>query len=123
MFYKVYASLCEERGEKPYSVAKNLGLKSADAIVNKWKKGSTPRGETLSKVADYFNVPVEYLLSGDEHYRQKEKQPADPAGLSEWERTMLSVCHDLSEDDRAYLLKFARGIIADRAAPGSSGDK
>jgi transcriptional regulator with XRE-family HTH domain len=30
------------------------------------KTGATPKGETLSKIADYFGVTTDYLLTGEE---------------------------------------------------------
>lgn len=123
MFYNVYSSLCEERGEKPYTVARIIGLKSYSAIVAKWKKGSTPNGETLSRIAAYFDVPVEYLLTGDEHYRQKEKQPTSEDGLDDWDQAMLSTCRGLSEEDRQLVLRTAQALLAAHALHPSTGDK
>ncbi len=37
----------------------NLGKNS---FVNWERRGTIPNGETLSKIADYFNVTVDYLL-------------------------------------------------------------
>ena len=70
MFYDRYLELCNKVKEKPYSVSKKLGLGNSN--VAQWKKGSTPRPEVLSKIADYFGVTVEQLLTGD---GQKEKNP------------------------------------------------
>lgn len=124
MFYNVYSSLCEERGEKPYTVARIIGLKSYSAIVAKWKKGSTPNGETLSRIAAYFDVPVEYLLTGDEKFRMiKKEQPAQESGLSEWYRTMLSVCQDLSEEDKMVVLTTAQALKAAHDPHRSDKDK
>lgn len=48
-----------------------MGL--SNSTVTKWKKtGATPSGETLTKIAAYFNVSVDDLI-------KQEKDPA-PAG-------------------------------------------
>lgn len=73
MFYDRYYDLCKKNGEKPYSVAKKIGLGNSN--VAQWKKGSTPRSDVLQKIADYFEISVGYLLG----YEDKEK----PAPVSE----------------------------------------
>lgn len=122
MFYNVYSSLCDERGLAPYKLAMELGAKN-NSIVASWKKGGTPRGEMLSKIAAYFDVPVEYLLTGDEHYRQKEKQPTSEDGLDDWDQAMLSTCRGLSEEDRQLVLRTAQALLAAHALHPSTGDK
>lgn len=64
MFFDIYKNLCSMHGMSPNGAAKILGLSSA--IVTKWKKtGAVPKGETLNKIADYFNVSVDYLLGNE----------------------------------------------------------
>ena len=76
MFYTIYEHLCKECGEKPYSVASKLGLGNSN--VAQWKKGSTPRGETLQKIAEYFNVSQAYLLGYED---KKSTAPMDGDGF------------------------------------------
>lgn len=60
-FYQNYEMLCAERGVSPTKAARDVGL--AQPIVSQWKKrGSTPKVETVQKLAHYFGVSVEYLL-------------------------------------------------------------
>lgn len=70
MFYDVYAELCKQRNVSESKVAETIGL-NRSAVV-KWKKGATPAGPTIQKLADYFCVTIDYLLTGE----QKEKAPA-----------------------------------------------
>lgn len=79
MFYDVYLKLCEERGEKPYQLALKLGA-SSNSIVYQWSKGSKPRSDMMMKLAEYFDVPVAYLLTGDESLRTKEKPATEVTG-------------------------------------------
>jgi len=60
MFWNVLYKLCEENSTKPYVVAKAIG--ASNAVCTKWKNGSIPNGETLLKLANYFNVSVDFLL-------------------------------------------------------------
>lgn len=70
MFYDVYAELCKQRNVSESKVAETIGL-NRSAVV-KWKKGATPAGPTIQKLADYFGVTTDYLLTGE----QTEKAPA-----------------------------------------------
>ena len=70
MFYDVYLSLCKRSNKKPSVVAAELGINKSN--VSNWKNnGYTPRGEALQKIADYFGVTADYLLTGEE----SEKAP------------------------------------------------
>ena len=70
MFWETFVALCQERGEKPTPVIKKLGI--AVGLVTKWKNGTMPGSVTLSKIANYFGVSVDYLLGKTD---AKEKSP------------------------------------------------
>ena len=64
MFYDNFYSLCQKAGVTPTQVARDLGIRQS--TVSMWKKqASTPRYETLQKLADYFGVSINTLLDGD----------------------------------------------------------
>lgn len=64
MFYDNFYSLCQKAGVTPTQVARDLGVRQS--TVSMWKKqASTPRYETLQKLADYFGVSINTLLDGD----------------------------------------------------------
>jgi len=48
------------RGEKPNSVASAIGISSA--TITKWKNGTVPNSDFVTKIAEYFNIPTDYLL-------------------------------------------------------------
>lgn len=61
MFYDLYNELCQAKGVSCSRAAKEIGL--SNSTVTKWKNtGATPSGETLSKVAAYFGVSMNYLI-------------------------------------------------------------
>ena len=60
MFWERFYSLCLRNGKRPNPVGKEIGLSSG--IISKWKNGGIPNGETLMKLARYFNVSTDYLL-------------------------------------------------------------
>ena len=61
MFYDQFHRLCLVKGVTPTQVARDLGLRQS--TVSMWKKqGTTPKYDTLRKLADYFGVDVDDLL-------------------------------------------------------------
>ncbi len=60
MFWKRFYNLCLRSGKRPNPIGKEIGLSSG--IISKWKNGGIPNGETLMKLARYFDVSVDYLL-------------------------------------------------------------
>ena len=60
MFWERLYHLCTKNNCKPNTVAKAIGLSTATAT--KWKNGAVPNGEALSKIADYLDCSVDYLL-------------------------------------------------------------
>ncbi|GIP57872.1 helix-turn-helix domain-containing protein [Paenibacillus woosongensis] len=59
MLFNRVKVLSEKRGKNIKEVAKELGF--SENAFYKWKSQS-PKAETIEKVADYFNVSVDYLL-------------------------------------------------------------
>ena len=81
MFWDRFYQLCIKQNTKPNPVAKDLGISSG--VLTKWKSGGIPNGETLSKIADYFGVSVDYLLGRtDEALPGTKKQAAETGSLS-----------------------------------------
>lgn len=63
--YEIFDRLCKERDVTPYKVGKETGI--ATSTLSDWKKGkSTPKQNKLMKIADYFNVSLDYLMTGEE---------------------------------------------------------
>lgn len=60
--------LCSEKGISQRQLQRDLGL--SVSTVSSWKK-AVPSVTTLQRVAEYFNVTVEYL-TGKTKYRNKE---------------------------------------------------
>lgn len=72
MFWTIFTELCSSKNTSASAVAKELGL--SNSTTTKWKKGSTPSGTVLKKVADYFGVSVDSLL-GDGSPAVNKKPP------------------------------------------------
>lgn len=61
MFIDIFGALCEKKNVSRHAAAKACGL--SNSTTTKWKKTrATPESATLVKLADYFNVSVDFLL-------------------------------------------------------------
>lgn len=94
MFYDIYCALCEKNGLTPSGAASKIGFNRASVTV--WKNtGKAPKQDLLLKIADFFGVTTDYLLTGE------EKAPT-PEG----ERSV-------SDDDIKFALFGGDGEITD----------
>lgn len=60
-FYDRFTFLCNQKGVKPSRAAEECGINRSN--VTMWKNnGSTPRGDALNKIAEYFGVSTDILL-------------------------------------------------------------
>ena len=69
--YEIFEQLLQKRGVTAYRVAKETGV--TQTALSNWKSGrSTPTTKTLQKIADYFGVTIDYLMTGKEPEEQNE---------------------------------------------------
>lgn len=68
VFYDIFKDLCNKKDVSPSWACLDMGL--SRSLGAKWKNtGANPSYEVLTKMAGYFDVPVDYLLGNE----QKEK--------------------------------------------------
>ena len=60
MFKKIFEQLCINKNVAPTKVCRDIGL--SNATYSCWTDESVPRKTTLFKLAEYFDVSVDYLL-------------------------------------------------------------
>ena len=78
--YEVFARLLDERHLKAADVCRGTGLPSS--LFSEWKRGkSTPKADKLKKIADYFGVSVEFLMTGKEEAEGKKNPYGDLKGI------------------------------------------
>lgn len=71
--YEIFEQLLQKFGVTAYKVSKEAGV--SQSMLSEWKKGSyNPKQDKLQKIADYFGVTVDYLMTGKEP-EQKEFNP------------------------------------------------
>lgn len=70
--YEIYCKLRNERGLKDADVVRQTGI--TKSTFSDWKSGrSKPKNDKLQKIADFFGVTVDYLMTG------KEKSKTTPS--------------------------------------------
>ena len=63
--YEIFEQLLQQYGVSAYKVAKATGV--TQSTLSDWKRGrSTPKSENMKKIADYFGVSIDYLMTGKE---------------------------------------------------------
>lgn len=62
MFYDNFLALCEKKGISPSRAVMDMGMNRS--IATFWKNGTVPKMDTLTRIADYFDVSVGFLVDG-----------------------------------------------------------
>lgn len=60
MFFSNLDYICKKNNIKITPLLNELEISKGS--IHKWKNGTLPNGETLLKIANYFNVSIDYLL-------------------------------------------------------------
>ncbi|PPK79885.1 transcriptional regulator with XRE-family HTH domain [Lacrimispora xylanisolvens] len=102
--YEVFEQLLQKYGVTPYKVAQKAGV--TQTALSNWKSGrSTPSAKTLQKIADYFGVTVDYLMTGKEAIEKKSPDNDREQRLLEYARQLLDL--GITPDDLAALIDLA----------------
>lgn len=102
--YKYFQTLLDTHGVTAYRVAKET--KITTATLTNWKKGKyTPKANKLQKIADYFGVPLSYLLTGE-----IEEKTIEPQIKTKAERDLYIILTRITDEisnqkDEPLLLK------------------
>lgn len=69
--YEIFEQLLQKHGVTSYRVSKEANV--TQTALSNWKSGrSTPNTKTLQKIADYFGVSIDYLMTGEDSSTKKE---------------------------------------------------
>lgn len=102
--YSKYEKLLKERGVRTADVCKATGLKPS--TITDWKKGRTKSlsAENIRKIAEYFDVPVDYFYKD-----AGEETQTDPSYYIDPE--VAEIAQELHDDpEMRGLFKAARGL-------------
>ena len=71
--YEIFEDLLKRYGVSAYRVGKATNIPAS--TFSDWKKGkSKPKQDKLQKIADYFGVTVDYLMTGKEEAKEKDPE-------------------------------------------------
>ena len=105
MFWTIFSTLCADKNLSPNAVATELKIPSGS--ITAWRNGATPRTKSLTKIANYFGVTVDYLLNAE-----KENPTSVSAdGVDELDKEALDIIHRLPPEKRAAGLAMLRGLL------------
>lgn len=105
MFWTNFSTLCADKNLSPNAVATELKIPSGS--ITAWRNGATPRTKSLTKIANYFGVTVDYLLNAE-----KENPTSVSAdGVDELDKEALDIMHQLPPEKRAAGLAMLRGLL------------
>lgn len=103
--YSIFEMLCDKNGITPYKVGKETGI--ATSTLSDWKNGkSTPKQDKLKLIADYFNVSVDYLMTGKEP-EQKEYPEME---LTEEHFELLELFDSLKKEQKSAIMNLMRSF-------------
>lgn len=121
MFYSRLTALCAEHGVKITNVVSELKMGSGN--LSNWKAGRMPRGESLSKLADYFHVSTDYLLGRTDDPspvgKEKEPTPVSEDGLTAEQADLVSLYKAAPPSLRAAALAVLKSAEGRDKSPGA----
>ena len=109
-FYDRYAELCKGVGETPNSVARILGISSGS--ITSWKNGTEPRYTTIAKIAAYFGVSPDYLLSGLHRNKRMSYAIGVVAVTAGTKEEIEKAAAELIEENYRILYKNETAVVA-----------
>ena len=111
--YETISSLCDGKGIKPGRMCNELGISRGAITDLKAGRKQSLSAETLTKIATYFGVSVDYLLGS----AQKEEPQADQIDLSDVELGFLGDYKELTEENKATVRDMVR-LMRERQKEG-----
>lgn len=114
--YEIYCKLRDDKGLKDSDVARATGI--TKSTFSDWKNGrSKPKDEKLLKIADFFNVTLDYLRTGEDsslqdiYYLNNETaQVAQEIFENKELRALFDVQKDMSAEDLKTLHQMALAL-------------
>ena len=112
--YEVYCKLRDEKGLKDADVVKATGI--TKSTFSDWKSGrSKPKQDKLQKIADFLEVSVDYLMTGEEKgtYYTKDETAQVAQEIFEKDKVLFDVYRSADKDK---LVEYAKMLKALRDA-------
>ncbi|MGI5935221.1 MAG: helix-turn-helix domain-containing protein [Oscillospiraceae bacterium] len=96
MFYDNYKKLCEQAGKSESRVLRDLNL--SHSLLQRWKNGGQPTNPTKKKLAEYFGITIDELMSPT-----KKPDTISDVELSEIELEIIKAFRKLPLDKRRFV--------------------
>lgn len=93
--------LCKKNSISVSELEKTLGF--GNGYISKLGQ-STPNTSKIKLIADYFNVSIDYIITG------KEKHPIPVPKMTDEYYKLISIYSNLSEADRNYIMSLAERL-------------
>lgn len=108
--YAIFDELCKKKGVRPSDVSRATGISTA--TLTSWKKGKyTPKQDKLQKIADYFEVSVDYLIKGKEAEGYYINEETARVAQRIFDNPDLRILFDASEDSKPEDLRMAADLL------------
>lgn len=104
IIYKNIESQCQINKITIGKLCGEIGIRRSLLSDLKCGRKSSLSADTLTKIASYFNVSVDYLIGVSD---EKEKSPVVSNEASEIDIQILNALKELSEEQKAQALDFA----------------
>lgn len=95
IYERIFSLLGKEKSRQ-VELSKAIGV--SNKTISAWKtRGSDPAAKLISAIADFFNVSVEYILTGE------EKADYQPSNLGDDQKELLSVYDELDNEGKSIV--------------------
>ncbi len=84
-------------------IAEEMGI-TRQSLAQYRDGNNIPDALTLTKIADYFNVSIDYIITGE------EKHPIPVPKMTDEYYKLISIYSSLSETDRNYIMSLAERL-------------
>lgn len=122
MFFDNFLALCELKKVAPTKAVIDAGLPKSSWSYwkKKYEQGEDPKpsSDNTSKLANYFSVTVDYLLTGEEPEKKEKPTPSEESELNAHARAILYKYEQLDPAQRVMFEK-----MLDAALEAAKGDK
>lgn len=113
--YEVFEQLLQKFGVTAYQVSKATGI--SQSTLSNWKaRRNLIRGDKAQKIADYFGVSVDYLMTGEEkegdkyYLNEETAQVAQEIFENKELRALFDVQRDMEPEDLKALHQMALAL-------------
>jgi len=101
MFYNIFTNLCNKKGLSPTATLQKLGVSTSKLTA--WKKGSSPSASMLILLSEFFEVTIDYLLTGKENQAKL---------LTDDEQALLENYSKLTEEEKKEVSKKTEELVS-----------